>query len=245
MAQTRLPSTVGSQPHASVTASTTRRPRPQRRRGRPGTDHRCFRLRSCTSSRSRSSRCCISIVQPAPTWTIAFVTSSERTSMALSAVRQPRCIKPALYGTPRHPHLREVVIEAQPHQTANRPIRDLTLKRRSARTMLTKRPRLSPINVSRWARRGLERRARSRPYPTCRFRNHRRARRLVALRCRGRAPVGALTPRRCRASSQRSSARQVASRTFTGGAEGNRTPGLNSAIVALYQLSYSPAASRV
>jgi hypothetical protein len=30
---------------------------------------------------------------------------------------------------------------------------------------------------------------------------------------------------------------------FCGGAEGNRTPGLNSAIVALYQLSYSPAAA--
>ena len=31
---------------------------------------------------------------------------------------------------------------------------------------------------------------------------------------------------------------------LTGGAEGNRTPGLNSAIVALYQLSYSPVARR-
>ena len=32
---------------------------------------------------------------------------------------------------------------------------------------------------------------------------------------------------------------------LTGGAEGNRTPGLNSAIVALYQLSYSPANRQV
>ena len=31
---------------------------------------------------------------------------------------------------------------------------------------------------------------------------------------------------------------------LTGGAEGNRTPGLNSAIVALYQLSYSPATGK-
>ncbi len=29
------------------------------------------------------------------------------------------------------------------------------------------------------------------------------------------------------------------------GAEGNRTPGLNSAIVALYQLSYSPERIKV
>ena len=47
-------------------------------------------LRSRTSSRSRSSLCRASIVQPASVWTMAFVTSSESTSTASSPVRQPR-----------------------------------------------------------------------------------------------------------------------------------------------------------
>ena len=38
--------------------------------------------------------------------------------------------------------------------------------------------------------------------------------------------------------------KSAVSSSFAGGGEGNRTPGLNSAIVALYQLSYTPAGRR-
>ena len=172
MAHTRLPSTVGSQPHASAMASTTCNRAPRRQTGRPasaqapaGSDpapraapgHRCAGPRSCN--------------QPGVDHGVRHQFREHQHSIVARATTT--LMEPGPNGAPSHSHHRVVVIEQQGHHPASRPIKcaisndDCSNDAAEAATSLP--PLTHPDKgVARVWSDGQQQR-----YPTCRVRNPR------------------------------------------------------------------------